>query len=97
MQHIPGEVKVEVVTRKLKDRDKALRELKLHLTRAQEHMKRTTNTHRRDVNFEVGNWVCLKLQPHRQQFVVQQINQKLDPNYYGPFQIEEKIGAWHTD
>ena len=70
----------------------ALKHLKLHLTRAQEHMKRTVNAYRRDVTFEVGNWVYLKLRPHRQQYVILRINQKLAPHYYGPFQIAEQIG-----
>ena len=34
VQHIPGKVKVEVVARDLRDRDEALRQLKLHLTKA---------------------------------------------------------------
>ena len=69
----------------------ALKHLKLHLTRAQEHMKRSVNAHRRDGTFEVGNSVYLKLRPHRQQSVILRINQMLAPLYYGPFQIEEKI------
>ena len=43
VQHIPGEVKVEVVARDLRDRDEVLRQLKLHLTKAQEQMKRAAN------------------------------------------------------
>ena len=57
IQHILGEVKVEVVARDLKDREEALRQLKTHLTRAQEHMRRTTNPHGMDVNFGIEDWV----------------------------------------
>ena len=92
VQHISGEIKVEVVAHELKDIDEALKQLKLHLLRAQEQMKRTAHAHRRDVTFAVRDWVYLKLQPHRQQTVAQRINQKLAPGYYGPFQIEEKFG-----
>ena len=66
VQHIPGEVKVEVVARDLRDRDEALRQLKFHLNKAQEQMRRTANAHRREVNFDIGDWVYLKLRPHRQ-------------------------------
>ena len=41
--------------------------------------------------FEVGDWVYLRLHPHRQNSIVQRFNQKLAPCYYGPFQVEEKI------
>ena len=47
--HIPGEVKVAAIAHELRDRDEALRQLKLHLTKAQEQMKRIANTHRCDV------------------------------------------------
>ena len=70
MQHIPGEIKVEVVAREFRDRDEALRQLKHHLTIAHEQMRRTANSHRRDIQFDIGDWVYLKLHPHRQQSVV---------------------------
>ena len=71
------------------DRDEALKQLKLHLLKTQEQMKRTANAHRRDVTFDIGDWVYLKLQPHMQQSMAQRINQKITPRYYGPFQIEK--------
>ena len=97
VQHILGQVNIEVVSRELKGKDEALKHIKLHLTRAQEHMKRTTNAHRRDVTFEVGNWVYLKLRPHRQQSVVQRFNQKFAPHYYGLFILRKRLDLWHID
>lgn len=41
----------------------------------------------------MGEWVFLKLRPHRQQSVARRVNQKLAPRYYGPFPIVAKIGA----
>ena len=92
VQHIPSEVQLEVVARELRDRDEALRQLKLHLSKSQEQMKHAANIHRREVMFQVGDWVYLKLCPHKQHSVVQRINQKDAPRYYGPFQVEESIG-----
>lgn len=40
-QFVPGEIECEAVARELIDRDKALKQLKYHLTRVQEWMKKT--------------------------------------------------------
>ncbi|GKE32948.1 retrotransposable element Tf2, partial [Tanacetum coccineum] len=42
--------------------------------------------------FEVEDWVYLKLQPHRQVSIRQGQQHKLSPKYYGPFKIAERIG-----
>ena len=52
-----------VVAQELRDKDEALNQVKLHLTKAQEPMKRTNNTHSRGVQFKVGDWAYLKLRP----------------------------------
>ncbi|GJY41829.1 ty3-gypsy retrotransposon protein [Tanacetum coccineum] len=54
------------VDRYLEERDCILKELKEHLLRAQERMKKQADKHRTDVEFEVGDWVYIKLQPYRQ-------------------------------
>jgi hypothetical protein len=60
-----GETRVEAVAAELVDRDEALRQLKHHLLRPQQEMKKYADKKRRDVSFEVGEWVFLKLRPHR--------------------------------
>ncbi|MCI25763.1 hypothetical protein A2U01_0046954, partial [Trifolium medium] len=81
------------VALELSDRDEALNQLKSHLLRAQQQMKKYADSKRRDVQFAVGEWVFLKLRPHRQHSVVKRINQKLSARFYGPFQIVERVGA----
>lgn len=48
---------------------------------------------RRDVNFEVGEEVFLKLRPYRQRSLVQRRNEKLAPKYYDSYFVTERIGA----
>lgn len=66
-------------------------QFKYHLQRAQEEMKKYADKKRRDYSFEVGEWVFLKLIPHRQSTMAKRINQKLAARYFGPFQIVEKV------
>ncbi|MCI23079.1 hypothetical protein A2U01_0044257 [Trifolium medium] len=90
---LEGETRVEAVAHELRDRDEALRQLKFNLQNVQEQMKVQADKKRKEVQFEVGDWVFLKLRPHRQQSVVQRIHQKLAPRFFGPYQIIKKVGS----
>nr|KYP42818.1 hypothetical protein KK1_035754 [Cajanus cajan] len=56
-------------------------------------MKQQADRKRRDVNFEVGDWVYLKAQPYRLKSLAKRRNEKLGPRYYGPFQVLAKVGV----
>lgn len=47
----------------LRDRDAILRSMRSHLLQARDRMKSVADCHRRDVEYEVGDLVYLKLHP----------------------------------
>lgn len=56
------------------------------------HMKHDTNQHYSESNFEVGHWVSIMIQPHKHMSLKQQNkDNKLVPNYYGPYKVSQKI------
>lgn len=89
--YIPGTSRVAAVDTYLHDRDAILLELRSNLLRAQGRMRSFADRHRRDLTFEVGTYVLVKLQPYRQQTVVSRSSMKLAPRFFGPYQILEKI------
>lgn len=66
--------------------------LRKKLLKAQESMKQFADAHRREVNFQVGDWVMVKLRPHRQVTATGAPYSKLAKRFFGPFQVLEKIG-----
>nr|GEY73258.1 retrotransposable element Tf2 [Tanacetum cinerariifolium] len=80
------------VDRTLQSREEIVKMLKFYMKRAQDRMESQANKHRTYREFKVGNWVYLKLQPHRQVTVRQGQEHKLSAKYYGPFLIVERVG-----
>lgn len=55
-------------------------------------MKWFADLHRSDRQFQVGDWVYLKLQPYKLQSLAIRSCLKLFSRFYGPFQVLERIG-----
>lgn len=92
MRFARGSTAVQSLEEQLLERDAILDDLKGQLFRAQQKMKHWEDAHRREVKYEVGDWVYLKLQPYRQQSLAKRAFEKLAPRYYGPFEITQCIG-----
>lgn len=55
-------------------------------------MRKYANNHRRELIFQEGDWVFLKLQPYRMRSLARKPNEKLSPRFYGPYKVIQKIG-----
>lgn len=74
-------------------RDEMIDMLKFQLEKAQSRMKKTADSGRREVQFQEGDLVYLKLQPYRQKSLAKRANEKLSPRFFGPNPILQKIGT----
>ncbi|KAL7087088.1 hypothetical protein ACP275_13G044200 [Erythranthe tilingii] len=91
LSYIPGTSRVQAVDDYLKDRDAILKELHENLQIAQNRMKCQADQRRRDVQFNVGDFVFVKLQPYRQTSVAFRKSLKLSPRFFGPYEILERV------
>lgn len=71
------ESSVEDVNQHIRDRNALIEELKGHLVKALETMKRYADKNRRDISFENGELVYVKLRPYRLKSLAKKINEKL--------------------
>jgi Integrase zinc binding domain/Chromo (CHRromatin Organisation MOdifier) domain len=89
----PPRSNIAAVDSFLRTRHRAMMQLKDNLIKAQARMKKFTDLNRTERSFGTGDWVYLKLQPYRQISIKGRQNHKLNPRFYGPFEIEERIGS----
>lgn len=64
-----------------------LKELQDPLLKAQDLMISQANKHRREVEYEVEEMVFLKIQPYKIKTLAKRLNQKLCPQYDGPYEV----------
>ena len=91
--YIPGTTRVEDMDTYLSHRVEVLKVLKQNLHVAQERMKLQADKHRVERTFAVGDCVCLRLQPYKQQSLGFKGSWKLSPRFYGPFRVIQQVGT----
>lgn len=93
LESLPGEVRVQAFAESLRSCDEVLDQLCFHLAQAQQRMVSKANQHRLDVVLQAGDLVYLKFRPYRQSSLFQGPNRKLAPRFFGPFEVEARVGA----
>ena len=76
----------------LEERDAMLEVLKFHLLKAQAKVKQQADGKQRDVQFEEGEMVYVKLRPYRRKSFAQRRNEKLSLRFYSPYKVLSRIG-----
>ncbi|GJY50086.1 putative mitochondrial protein [Tanacetum coccineum] len=92
LPYVMGETKNAELEQQLVDRDDMLKLIRHNLHKAQDRMRQQANSKRRDISFEVGDYVFLKIQPYRQRSLAKRRYEKLSPRFFGPYRITRKVG-----
>lgn len=93
LQYVPRTAKVQSVEEHLYDRDRVKKLLMDNLVKARERKQLYADRHCTKHQFEVGDWVLLKLQPYKQKLAQGATPQKLSSRYYGPYLVLEEVGT----
>jgi hypothetical protein len=89
----PGTARTKDADALLRSRDDMLAEVRQRLLQAQQLSKRYYDANHRDMEFEVGAWVWLRLLHHTaQQSLDPRSKRKLGPRWTRPFRVLERIG-----
>jgi hypothetical protein len=89
----PGSATTDTVDGLLAEREEFLTEVRTRLTQAQEYARKYYDAHHRDLKFQEGDWVWLRLLNRPTHSLVPRPHTKLSPRYAGPYQVLERMGA----
>jgi hypothetical protein len=88
-----GEAKLSVVQHQLSERDEFLVETRERLEQAQNYYKLYYDRKHQEVEFQVGQWVWLRLISQPLALLDVRGRRKLGPKYFGTFKVVEWIGT----
>ncbi|XP_070667402.1 uncharacterized protein [Malus domestica] len=101
--YMPCSTVVQSVDVAFQDKDKLICLLRTNLQLAQNRMRQVCDNKRTEREFNIGDWVYLKLHPYRQHSVAARTKINLASKFYGSFQVTQCIGfvtyrlLWPTD
>nr|GEV50621.1 retrotransposon-related protein [Tanacetum cinerariifolium] len=87
-----GETQNAKLEQQLVDRDDMIKLLCQNLQKAQDRMRKQANQKRRELSFQVGDYVFLKIQPYRQKTLAKRRYEKLSPRFFGPYRVKRAVG-----
>jgi hypothetical protein len=88
-----GEAKLSVVQHQLSERDEFLVETRERLEQAQNYYKLYYDRKHQEVEFQVGQWVWLRLISQPLALLDARGRRKLGPKYFGTFKVVKWIGT----
>ncbi|CAL2248377.1 unnamed protein product [Prunus armeniaca] len=88
-----GTTRLDFVDRSLVARDRVLSLLRANLLAAQTRMKVQADKHRTEREFQVGDLVYLRLVPYQHLSLASHPFHKLQPKFYGPFEVLSRVGT----
>lgn len=91
ISYVPGNINNEAADKDLKDREQIKEIVQQNLEEAQNRMKHFEDKKRTERQFEVRDWVYLRLQPDRQKTIAMRHNLKLSLWFYRPIQVTEHL------
>lgn len=94
LQYLAGTSVVAANDDMLTNMEAVSAEVRKKLLKAQALMKQNADKKKKDANLKEGDWVMVKLYPHRQAFIFgnSHVFSKLNKRYYGPYKVLTCIG-----
>lgn len=89
--YLQGSTMIEAVDSLLATRSEIHAKLQCRLFKAQKAIKLAADNHHSEVTFSTNDWVYIKLHPYCQTSVAPTFS-KSSTRFFGPFQIQERIG-----
>jgi hypothetical protein len=87
-----GSTRTEAAATLLRGRDAILTEARQRLIQAQQLARKYYDANHRELEFDVGAWVWMRLLHRTTQSLDPRAKHKLVPRWAGPFKVIEKIG-----